>query len=210
MTSHTSEDPEEGNQEALLDDGSNSGDADGEGLPLLPKHTIVVVTGNNRTKKTLVGQRGVVRKAVGLGGWHWLQLDTGERIRLQRNAIRVLQAPTGDEKVRCTASSNTELLKLGITPKWMLQSYFSAACLGAGLQRYGGGGRYRPGSWCVLLSPFLPVCRFRRPCGLVDLVRAFPELATACFSGAVRLCLRPLLSYNEALKMSCRRQTAFV
>jgi hypothetical protein len=30
------------------------------------------VTGNNRTKSSLVGLTGVVKKAVGLGGWHWL------------------------------------------------------------------------------------------------------------------------------------------
>ena len=32
----------------------------------------VRVTGNNRTKSSLVGLTGVVKKAVGLGGWHWL------------------------------------------------------------------------------------------------------------------------------------------
>ncbi len=30
------------------------------------------MTGNNRTKSSLVGLTGVVKKAVGLGGWHWL------------------------------------------------------------------------------------------------------------------------------------------
>jgi hypothetical protein len=32
----------------------------------------VRVAGNNRTKVALVGLTGVVKKAVGLGGWHWL------------------------------------------------------------------------------------------------------------------------------------------
>lgn len=41
-------------------------------LSVLPRHTKVVVTGNNRTKSVLVGLHGVVKKAVGLGGWHWL------------------------------------------------------------------------------------------------------------------------------------------
>ena len=43
-----------------------------EELIVLPRHTKVVVTGNNRTKSVLVGLQGVVKKAVGLGGWHWL------------------------------------------------------------------------------------------------------------------------------------------
>ncbi|RWW16291.1 hypothetical protein GW17_00019837 [Ensete ventricosum] len=43
-----------------------------EELSLLPRHTKVIVTGNNRTKSVLVGLQGVVKKAVGLGGWHWL------------------------------------------------------------------------------------------------------------------------------------------
>lgn len=43
-----------------------------EELSVLPQHTKVIVTGNNRTKSVLVGLQGVVKKAVGLGGWHWL------------------------------------------------------------------------------------------------------------------------------------------
>ncbi|KAL0801865.1 hypothetical protein Bca101_057041 [Brassica carinata] len=60
-----------------------------EELTVLPRHTKVVVTGNNRTKSVLVGLQGVVKKAVGLGGWHWL---------LQRNALSVIEAPTGNEE----------------------------------------------------------------------------------------------------------------
>lgn len=48
------------------------GDSSEEELSVLPRHTKVVVTGNNRTKSVLVGLQGVVKKAVGLGGWHWL------------------------------------------------------------------------------------------------------------------------------------------
>lgn len=73
---------------------------DGEDLQL-PKHTVVVVRGNARTKPALVGLQGVVRKAVGLGGWHWLLLSSGEEVRLQRNALTVLAPPTGQESVRC-------------------------------------------------------------------------------------------------------------
>ena len=47
-------------------------DSGDEELSVLPRHTKVIVTGNNRTKSVLVGLQGVVKKAVGLGGWHWL------------------------------------------------------------------------------------------------------------------------------------------
>ena len=47
------------------------GDSSEEELTVLPRHT-KVVTGNNRTMSVLVGLHGVVKKAVGLGGWHWL------------------------------------------------------------------------------------------------------------------------------------------
>ncbi|KAM3393747.1 hypothetical protein ACQJBY_014466 [Aegilops geniculata] len=68
-----------------------------EELTVLPRHTKVVVTGNNRTKSVLVGLQGVVKKAVGLGGWHWLVLKNGVEVKLQRNALSVLEAPTGNE-----------------------------------------------------------------------------------------------------------------
>lgn len=51
------------------------GDSSEEELSVLPRHTKVVVTGNNRTKSVLVGLQGVVKKAVGLGGWHWLVIS---------------------------------------------------------------------------------------------------------------------------------------
>ncbi|XP_042430290.1 uncharacterized protein LOC122016920 [Zingiber officinale] len=69
-----------------------------EDLALLPRHTKVVVTGNNRTKSVLVGLHGVVKKAVGLGGWHWLVLTNGIEVKLQRNALSVVEAPTGHEE----------------------------------------------------------------------------------------------------------------
>ncbi|XP_072991138.1 uncharacterized protein [Typha latifolia] len=75
-----------------------------EELSVLPRHTKVVVTGNNRTKSVLVGLQGVVKKAVGLGGWHWLVLTNGIEVKLQRNALSVIEAPTGnedDEELEC-------------------------------------------------------------------------------------------------------------
>ncbi|KAL9434469.1 hypothetical protein AB3S75_029164 [Citrus x aurantiifolia] len=90
-----------------------------EELSVLPRHTKVIVTGNNRTKSVLVGLQGVVKKAVGLGGWHWLSrkqtqaftlflmsnipsmndnvLKNGVEVKLQRNALSVLEHPTGNE-----------------------------------------------------------------------------------------------------------------
>eukprot|EP00249_Psilotum_nudum_P019598 c27335_g1_i3 orf=1688-2413(-) len=69
-----------------------------EELSVLPRHTKVIVTGNNRTKSVLVGLHGIVKKAVGLGGWHWLVLTNGLEVKLQRNALSVLEAPTGQEE----------------------------------------------------------------------------------------------------------------
>ncbi|KAF3649618.1 putative E3 ubiquitin-protein ligase-like [Capsicum annuum] len=69
-----------------------------EELSVLPRHTKVIVTGNNRTKSVLLGLQGVVKKAVGLGGWHWLVLKNGVEVKLQRNALSVLEPPTGDEE----------------------------------------------------------------------------------------------------------------
>lgn len=73
-------------------------DSGEEELAVLPRHTKVIVTGNNRTKSVLVGLHGVVKKAVGLGGWHWLVLTNGLEVKLQRNALSVLEHPTGLEE----------------------------------------------------------------------------------------------------------------
>ncbi|XP_056167134.1 uncharacterized protein LOC115680821 isoform X3 [Syzygium oleosum] len=78
--------------------GGGGGDSSEEELSVLPRHTKVVVTGNNRTKSVLVGLQGVVKKAVGLGGWHWLVLTNGIEVKLQRNALSVIEAPTGNEE----------------------------------------------------------------------------------------------------------------
>ncbi|EPS69895.1 hypothetical protein M569_04870 [Genlisea aurea] len=75
-----------------------SGDSSEEELTVLPRHTKVVVTGNNRTKSVLVGLEGVVKKAVGLGGWHWLVLTNGIEVKLQRNALTVIEVPSGNEE----------------------------------------------------------------------------------------------------------------
>jgi len=51
--------------------------------PCLPRNTLCVITGNNRTKKSLVGQHAVVKRSVGLGGWHHCVGSDGMK---QRNA----------------------------------------------------------------------------------------------------------------------------
>jgi len=71
-------------------------DSGEEGLAVLPRHTKVLVTGNNRTKSVLVGLQGVVKKAVGLGGWHWLVpiqsiLSKMARVSISRQNLEPLQ-----------------------------------------------------------------------------------------------------------------------
>lgn len=57
----------------------------------------VKITGNNRTKQKLIGLNATVKKSVGLGGWHWLVLENGKEVRLQKNALEVVSLPTGEE-----------------------------------------------------------------------------------------------------------------
>jgi hypothetical protein len=65
--------------------------------PSIDTHRQVRVTGNNRTKPSIIGELGVVRKAVGLGGWHWLRLENGVKCRLQRNALVIVKRASGLE-----------------------------------------------------------------------------------------------------------------
>ena len=44
-----------------------------------------------------MGQHAVVRKSVGLGGWHLLTLPNGEEVRLQRNALQIVTLPAPGE-----------------------------------------------------------------------------------------------------------------
>ncbi|BDA44944.1 probable histone deacetylase complex subunit SAP30 at C-terminar half [Coccomyxa sp. Obi] len=80
---------------------SSSGEDDEDdgsmALQLLHRGTLVCISGNNRTKQELIGQRGKIKKSVGLGGWHWLKLHSGEEVRLQRNALTVLEPPSNQE-----------------------------------------------------------------------------------------------------------------
>nr|CAD39696.3 OSJNBb0115I21.12 [Oryza sativa Japonica Group] len=82
-----------------------------EELSVLPRHTKVIVTGNNRTKSVLVGLQGVVKKAVGLGGWHWLVLKNGVEVKLQRNALSVLEPPTESKPDKTWNSYAVEILE---------------------------------------------------------------------------------------------------
>lgn len=56
-----------------------------------PLRTRVLIIGNKRTKNDLIGQEGVVVKTRSLGGWHWLQLENGEIVKVQRNALCIIQ-----------------------------------------------------------------------------------------------------------------------
>lgn len=56
---------------------SSVSEGDAAGLPCLPRRTVVLISGNNRTKKSLVGQQAIVKRAVGLGGWHHCVSDPG-------------------------------------------------------------------------------------------------------------------------------------
>ncbi|XP_042445642.1 uncharacterized protein LOC122030489 isoform X1 [Zingiber officinale] len=76
----------------------NFGESSEEELPVLPRHAKVIVTGNDKTKSVFVGIQGLVKKAVDLGGWHWLVLTNGIEVKLQRNALGVIEAPTGNEE----------------------------------------------------------------------------------------------------------------
>ena len=64
--------------------------------PVLPPGSKVRITGNNRTKWDLHGRVGVVRTAQTLGGWHEVILSEGGIVRVQRNALAVLQLPPAD------------------------------------------------------------------------------------------------------------------
>lgn len=76
----------------------SGGDSESD-TALLPKRTVVRIVGNARTKQSLLGQTAIVKRAVGLGGWHWLTvLPTGEEVKLQRNALEVLERPSGNEQ----------------------------------------------------------------------------------------------------------------
>ncbi|KAI5072432.1 hypothetical protein GOP47_0012538 [Adiantum capillus-veneris] len=59
-------------EEGVMCSGGASDEGFDELSSVLLRHTKVIVIGNNRTKSVLVGLQGVVKKAVGLGDWHWL------------------------------------------------------------------------------------------------------------------------------------------
>ena len=62
------------------------------------------ISGNNRTKNDLIGLHGVVRRSIGLGGWHWLVLPDGDELKIQRNALTVVSWPTGREDPEYSSS----------------------------------------------------------------------------------------------------------
>ncbi|EFN53240.1 hypothetical protein CHLNCDRAFT_137141 [Chlorella variabilis] len=78
----------------------SGGDSESD-TALLPKRTVVRIVGNARTKQSLLGQTAIVKRAVGLGGWHWLTvLPTGEEVKLQRNALEDMSEEEEEEQRR--------------------------------------------------------------------------------------------------------------
>ena len=73
-----------------LHNSSNTGAADA----VLPRGSVVKITGNNRTKKELLNRKGLVLSAQTLGGWHEVALYDGANVRVQRNALTLLDAPS--------------------------------------------------------------------------------------------------------------------
>lgn len=68
--------------------GSTAADA------VLPRGSVVRITGNNRTKRELLNREGLVLSAQTLGGWHEVALHDGANVRVQRNALTLLNAPS--------------------------------------------------------------------------------------------------------------------
>ena len=62
----------ETNSDSHIQEEDYSPENSGDISPALPQYTRVVIVGNNRTKRALVGQKALVKKSVGLGGWHLL------------------------------------------------------------------------------------------------------------------------------------------
>ncbi|KAI5079425.1 hypothetical protein GOP47_0004904 [Adiantum capillus-veneris] len=77
-------------EEGVMCSGGVSDEGFDDELSMLPRHTKVIVIGNNRTKSVLVGLQGIVKKAVGLGGWHWLPCgSTASRVSRDLNGFIV-------------------------------------------------------------------------------------------------------------------------
>lgn len=50
---------------------------------------VVRISGNNRTKAALVGQKAIVRRSIGLGGWHWLVRNMNLTLHFRHTSIAV-------------------------------------------------------------------------------------------------------------------------
>ncbi|GLJ55599.1 hypothetical protein SUGI_1194150 [Cryptomeria japonica] len=81
----------------IMEDALLSGEEEG-GASGLPKNTKVIITGNNRTKSFLIGLHAVVKNTAGVRGWHWLVLPNGLEVKLQRNALSVIELPNEQEE----------------------------------------------------------------------------------------------------------------
>ena len=70
--------------------------ADADNVLVYPANTHVRIIGNKRTQASLTGQEGIVIKTVGLGGWHWLELKNGTTVKVQRNALCLVDDAASD------------------------------------------------------------------------------------------------------------------
>jgi hypothetical protein len=96
-------------------------------MSVLPRHTKVVVTGNNRTKSVLVGLHGVVKKAVGLGGWHWLVIRCSHLAIAGSFLSQILLCCNAN----CFPSCQFRVLlapELRSGPVWRIYPQFSSDC----------------------------------------------------------------------------------
>lgn len=61
-------------------------------MDFIPVKTVVRITGNYRTALTLLNCVAIVCDVpeTGIGGWLTVRLRSGERVKIQRNALTVL------------------------------------------------------------------------------------------------------------------------
>ena len=69
----------------------------------IPKRTVVKITGNSRTSDELIDRIGVVWETPDsyLGGWHIVELIGGTRVKIQKNALTVIDSAGVITNYRC-------------------------------------------------------------------------------------------------------------
>ena len=69
----------------------------------IPQKTVVKITGNSRTADELIDRIGVVWETSDscLGGWHIVELVGGTRVKIQKNALTVMDSAGVITNYRC-------------------------------------------------------------------------------------------------------------